>query len=435
MKQSLMCLAAVCLVAGSVLAVDPMGAEMVPSLPGGLGTTAYGVNMNGWVVGQADNFAGQMVGFVYTGGTTVELPMLPNGTSAQAQGINNNGVIVGLCYIPNPLNPDFTISRAVKWEKINDVWTVTDLGTLRDDNSGFGVAQRINDAGVVVGYTTRQGGNSYHGTVWHTDGTKTDVGTLNFVGNFAYSQALGLNQAGDVSGYAYATLQGPEHGLFYTASNGRTTDLTPPGQFGLAQWHQVNDDGKLGGYVSGSTTGGEFRPATCVPGSGIELVPMLEGLEGGYGYDLNNGSVLVGVMFHLEADPTLSVFRAFMSVNGETTDLNTIATGVTGTLIEARGVTNNGLIVATADGGMGTTQAVLLYPMPPGCAGDMGQAGGAPGSDGMLDNNDFIAFINYFFNHDRHADVGIAGGQFGSDGMYDNNDFIAFINLFFTGCN
>jgi hypothetical protein len=191
----------------------------------------------------------------------------------------------------------------------------------------------------------------------------------------------------------------------------------------------------LGGYVSGSTTGGEFRPATYVEGTGIQLVPLIDGLEGGYGYDLNNGGVLVGVMFHLEADPSLSVFHAFMAQNGVTTDLNTVVTDFQGTLTEARGVTNNGLIVATADVGLGATAAVLLYPMPPGCAGDLGQAGGAPGSDGMLDNNDFIAFINYFFAADHHADVGVAGGGFGADGMYDNNDFIAFINLFFTGCN
>jgi hypothetical protein len=28
---------------------------------------------------------------------------------------------------------------------------------------------------------------------------------------------------------------------------------------------------------------------------------------------------------------------------------------------------------------------------------DIGTTGGLPGSDGHLDNNDFIAFINYFF--------------------------------------
>jgi hypothetical protein len=65
---------------------------------------------------------------------------------------------------------------------------------------------------------------------------------------------------------------------------------------------------------------------------------------------------------------------------------------------------------------------------------DLGAAGGVPGSDGALDNNDFIAFINYFFASDPHADKGVAGGLPGSDGLYNNNDFIAFISLFFSGC-
>ncbi len=428
MKSNLVCIAAVALLAGSAWAVEPMGSEMVPPLPGGLSTVGYGVNTAGTVVGQADNANGQLVAFVYSAGTTEELPSLPGGGSAQAQGINDNGVIVGFCYDSNG------VSRAVKWTKNAGAWTITDLGTLRADGTGFGVAQRVNNAGAIVGYSTREGGNSYHGTIWHPDGSTTDVGTLNFAGNFAYSQLLGINQFGAVSGYAYATLQGPEHGM-YVSTDGRSHDLTPAGQFGLAQWHQITDDGFLGGYVSGPTTGGEFRPAIASETGGIVLAPMLEGLEGGYGYDMNNGNTLVGVMFHLEPDPSLSVFRAFKYVGGETVDLNSVAVGLTGTMFEARTITSNGLIVGTADSGLGVTEAVLLYPMPPACAADIGSTGGEPGADGLLDNNDFVVFIDWFFAQDTRADIGATGGVPGSDHAWDNNDFIVFIDRFFAGCN
>ena len=70
----------------------------------------------------------------------------------------------------------------------------------------------------------------------------------------------------------------------------------------------------------------------------------------------------------------------------------------------------------------------------PSCAPDLGQAGGATGGDGTLDNNDFIVFINYFFAQDPRADVGIQGGFPGSDNAWDNNDFIVFIDQFFAGC-
>ncbi|MFT3684463.1 MAG: GC-type dockerin domain-anchored protein [Phycisphaerales bacterium] len=78
--------------------------------------------------------------------------------------------------------------------------------------------------------------------------------------------------------------------------------------------------------------------------------------------------------------------------------------------------------------------ATALEPVTPACAADLGSVGGVPGQDGQLNNNDFIAFINYFFNNDSHADLGTTGGLPGSDGQYNNNDFIAFINLFFAGC-
>jgi putative intracellular protease/amidase len=65
---------------------------------------------------------------------------------------------------------------------------------------------------------------------------------------------------------------------------------------------------------------------------------------------------------------------------------------------------------------------------------DVGIAGGLPGHDMILDNNDFIAFINYFFAHDMTADMGVAGGLAGHDGQLDNNDFVAFISAFFAGC-
>jgi hypothetical protein len=70
------------------------------------------------------------------------------------------------------------------------------------------------------------------------------------------------------------------------------------------------------------------------------------------------------------------------------------------------------------------------------CDADLGSQGGVHGSDGELNNNDFIAFIDLFFAHDPLADFGAQGGVPGQDGHWNNNDFIAFIDAFFsrTGC-
>ncbi|MDP1663106.1 MAG: M36 family metallopeptidase, partial [Phycisphaerales bacterium] len=72
-------------------------------------------------------------------------------------------------------------------------------------------------------------------------------------------------------------------------------------------------------------------------------------------------------------------------------------------------------------------------PAPCGVA-DLGQQGGLPGHDGVLDNNDFVAFIDAFFAQSPTADLGIQGGLGGSDGLFDNNDFVVFIDRFFAGC-
>jgi hypothetical protein len=68
------------------------------------------------------------------------------------------------------------------------------------------------------------------------------------------------------------------------------------------------------------------------------------------------------------------------------------------------------------------------------CETDIGGTGGASVPDGILDNNDFIVFIDFFFNNDARADIGAEGGANGSDGLFDNNDFIVYVNRFFNAC-
>lgn len=65
---------------------------------------------------------------------------------------------------------------------------------------------------------------------------------------------------------------------------------------------------------------------------------------------------------------------------------------------------------------------------------DVGTQGGGVGPDGLLNNNDFVAFIDLFFSADPRADVGSQGGIAGSDGLFNNNDFVVFIDRFFAGC-
>jgi hypothetical protein len=93
-----------------------------------------------------------------------------------------------------------------------------------------------------------------------------------------------------------------------------------------------------------------------------------------------------------------------------------------------------------AAGGFARTQAARLQffcprgGCAPTCQADLGMQGGSPGSDGVLDNNDFVVFISQFFALNGGADIGKQGGIFGADGYFDNNDFVVFIGMFFDGC-
>ncbi|MDP1660382.1 MAG: GC-type dockerin domain-anchored protein [Phycisphaerales bacterium] len=90
--------------------------------------------------------------------------------------------------------------------------------------------------------------------------------------------------------------------------------------------------------------------------------------------------------------------------------------------------TQSGTITTPSMGGFAT------YVRPPCGNTDVGKQGGVRGSDGLLNNNDFVVFIDLFFEHDPRADFGSQGGVAGSDGQWDNNDFVVYIDEFFFGC-
>jgi len=65
---------------------------------------------------------------------------------------------------------------------------------------------------------------------------------------------------------------------------------------------------------------------------------------------------------------------------------------------------------------------------------DLGSTGGVHQPDGVLDNNDFVVFVDDFFGLNPQADMGSTGGVVGGDGAFDNNDFVVFVDAFFNGC-
>ena len=104
---------------------------------------------------------------------------------------------------------------------------VTDLGSLRNDNSGYSNAMAINSDGSMVVGEAIDDNNEGRATVWSGSnwGTKTDLGTLKS-DNSGWSRAYAISQDGSVvAGHAHND-NGFNHAAVWSGSNwGTKTDL------------------------------------------------------------------------------------------------------------------------------------------------------------------------------------------------------------------
>src|SRR5665213_610130 len=168
----------------------------------------------------------------------------------------------------------------------------------------------------------------------YSNGSMQDLGTLGGTN----SGGTGINAGGQVAGWAFLTGDGPHHAFLYT--NGSMQDLgTLGGAVDVSEADAVN--------VSGQVTGFSFNSdAVQVPfifshGSMHSL-----GTIGGNstGVSINARCQVVGYYFTAQGDD-----RAFLYSNGQMLDLNTLipsADASTYTLTDARGINNQGQIVA-----------------------------------------------------------------------------------------
>lgn len=114
------------------------------------------------------------------------LGRLPGLPSALANDINQAGTIVGFAF-----TNDFLISRAFIWNSDTGMQALADLG------GNASLAQAVNADGTTVGWSYDAAG-VLHAVKWDATGLLTD---LNPPG--AISEALGINDAGDVIGWVF----------------------------------------------------------------------------------------------------------------------------------------------------------------------------------------------------------------------------------------
>ena len=166
-----------------------------------------------------------------------------NSGYSNAMAINSDGsMVVG------EANSDNNVGRATVWSGSN--WgTKTDLGTLKSDNSGWSSAYAISqDGSVVAGHAHNDNGFN-HAAVWSGSnwGTKTDLGTLRS-DNSRDSYVYAVSRDGSVvAGVAYNDNH-EDHAIVWSGSNwGTKTDLgtLKTNNSGASMVRAISNDGSL----------------------------------------------------------------------------------------------------------------------------------------------------------------------------------------------
>lgn len=265
--------------------------------------------------------------------------------------------------------------------------TYTDLGY----RSGGGIGnEKINNAGQITGSVDTA---SYpFGTAFlYGNGTLTQIA---FPGQ-STSAGAGINNSGEVVGTAWDIT--PYSPVAFTYSNGASTLLLPPGA-SLSYGYAINDAGVVLGstyiaadgyvpftYSNGSytlypgnmslvginnngamtgqiTVGSQPGQAFIYANGNTTELGVLPGFDTSSGRYINNAGEVVGDLTNSNQPGA----NAFVYVNGQMFDLNSIVNIPGETLAHVDGLNNNGQILVTAYPGInyaGPTTNYLLTPV------------------------------------------------------------------------
>ena len=284
---------------------------------GGTETWAYDINNAGLIVGGSNTpDAGPWLPFATTGAVSTSLFPLPEGaTGAFVRVTNESGLVAGEIQYADGSAQAFSFDTVTN--------TLTMLGTFGGDLS---YVLGINDNGDIVGYATAEMGPP-RGFVYR-DGVMIDTGTLQHT-TFAFD----VNNAGQVSGRSRVTESDGTpsyHAFLWDAING-ISDL---GTFGFqsANLRELNHSGWGLGWGSNDFFSGDasFEPFLyeLLTGNMIFLNDLLPATAGWdriqFGFDINEHGDVVGygrtlagethafLLAHMESVPAPAVLPLLM---------------------------------------------------------------------------------------------------------------------------
>jgi len=284
--------------------------------------TASAINNNGVVVGSSLNAMGDSRGFVWNGGSLIELAGLPGSFQRYASGINVSGVIVGS-----------VDGAAVQWRN----------GTPSTVGAGPGNAMAINQSGQLAGMSNGQAFRTLNGQIQL-------LGTLP---GGSWASAYAINTAGDVAGYGDSA---SGNMLGFVSQNGQLRQVGTLGG-GASYAMALNDAGQVVGHAARRNGALE---AFLYHNGRISGLGTLGGFAS-YAYGINQTGQVVGTSW-TAGDNAMA---AFVYRNGQMQNLNDLVSPNSGWDLQAAyGINDQGQIVGTGIYG-GQQMAVLLNPIAP----------------------------------------------------------------------
>jgi probable HAF family extracellular repeat protein len=258
-----------------------------------------------WVFFPGPNNVGPTCrGVVWEWGEIRPLPLLEGGNNSFATAVNNRGEVTGWSengVVDPECDPESTQVlqfRPVIWGPGRD--QIREMPLFGDDTSG--TVNAINDRGQAVGISgacdQAVGRHSAkHAVLWE-NGTVKDIGNL---GGPWWNTPTAINQRGDVVGFL---------------------------------GHPDDPDGPLQAFLW--TKSGGMQPLGVLPGQAPEHIHS-------EAYGINERGQVVGLSCDAEFN-----CRAFLWEDGVMTDLNELAPGYDGVLLQARDINDRGMISGIA---------------------------------------------------------------------------------------
>ncbi len=245
--------------------------------------------------------------------TVRELPTPSGYVGAEATAVNNLGIAVGYATDAN------FATIAVKWSFIG---AAIKLGTLPGDD--YSEALGINDFGQIVGFSGTSATGFEHAVEWNAQGAITDLGAS--PGKLSVSDGEAINDLGEVVGSdetASRIITAARWSSNGTIDNFGLNNFVNIGDTVVSA---VNDLGQMAGYHF--VIHGRPSPARWSADGTYQELPVLPNARGGGGAanGINNFGVAVG------SSPT-SQFHQFRAVSwdakGDLTDLGALPGGDT----------------------------------------------------------------------------------------------------------